>query len=39
MALESVTRSEAQTILATFDFNNEKINQHIAFLSMGEKSS
>ncbi|MCM3517721.1 ATP-binding cassette domain-containing protein [Staphylococcus xylosus] len=38
MALESVTRSEAQTILATFDFNNEKINQHIAFLSMGEKS-
>ncbi|MGW7782758.1 Sal family ABC-F type ribosomal protection protein [Staphylococcus xylosus] len=38
MALESVTHSEAQTILATFDFNNEKINQHIAFLSMGEKS-
>lgn len=25
MALESVTRSEAQTILATFDFNNEKL--------------
>ena len=38
MALDSVTRSEAQTILASFDFNKEKIYQPIAFLSMGEKS-
>ena len=38
MALDSVTRSEAQTILASFDFNKEKIHQPIAFLSMGEKS-
>ncbi|MDG0842616.1 ATP-binding cassette domain-containing protein [Staphylococcus equorum] len=38
LALEGMTRSHAQTILASFGFDQEKISVPIAYLSMGEKS-
>ncbi|RIP34163.1 ABC transporter ATP-binding protein [Staphylococcus gallinarum] len=36
--MDGMERSEAQTILAAFGFDNQKINQPISQLSMGEKS-
>lgn len=38
MSIEEMTRSHAQTILASFGFDNVKIQQPIRTLSMGEKS-
>lgn len=38
LALEGMTRSHAQTILAAFGFDQDKIIEPIAYLSMGEKS-
>ncbi|PHK50997.1 Sal family ABC-F type ribosomal protection protein [Staphylococcus edaphicus] len=37
LSLEHMTRSNAQTILASFGFNKDKIHQTIRTLSMGEK--
>lgn len=36
--MDGMTRSQAQTILASFGFDNQKINLPISQLSMGEKS-
>ncbi|WP_192947563.1 Sal family ABC-F type ribosomal protection protein [Staphylococcus cohnii] len=38
LTTNKILRSEAQTILASFGFNEEKINAPISQLSMGEKS-
>src|SRR5699024_11803488 len=38
LTTNKILRSEAQTILASFGFNEEKINAPIGQLSMGEKS-
>ncbi|WP_261721541.1 Sal family ABC-F type ribosomal protection protein [Staphylococcus equorum] len=38
LALEGMTRSQAQTILAAFGFDQDKIIEPVAYLSMGEKS-
>lgn len=38
MELDGMTRSHGQTILASFGFDKDKVNQQICALSMGEKS-